>query len=158
MLTRDPPVLWRLLSRESSRIPTNLIFQKPETMSPCRKFAPLTVGLCISSLVFTQLFSKATRSNRRENRIKREIAIKGHSRSRILEFLKSRRRTAHRRIITWPHLYSFRRNSQRNRWKLPFSTTTMSFDGFFIVRVWSWHCKKPFVYLYRNSGNSSDSK
>jgi len=57
-----------------------------------------------------------------------EIATQGHSRSCILESLKSRRQTANRHIIMLASSLKYPKNSQRKRRKLPLSTTPLSFD------------------------------
>ena len=84
-------------------------------------------------LVFTQYcFSKShglSQANRCENRIKREIANQGYSRSCILGSLKSWRWTAYRHIITLASSLKNPKNSHWKRWKLPFSTTPLSFDA-----------------------------
>ena len=71
-LTRetDPTVFYRLLSREPERISTQTLYrQKLESMPEICT----TDSMCLSLLVFTQLFSEVSRGlsqpNRRENRI-----------------------------------------------------------------------------------------
>jgi len=90
--------------------------------------------MCLSLFVFTQLFSEVAQSQPSKPARKQNLTRNSQSRSfKVMHFLITEKPTTdcispcnNAGFISKVYI---RKNSQRKRWKLPFSTTPLSFDA-----------------------------
>jgi len=112
-LTRDPALSFNVFFLEN---PTEYP-HKPYTArnyNPCKRLAPLTVGpMCLSLLVFIQLFFEVARSQPAKPARKQNLTRNSRSMLCILGSLKSRRRTAYRYTITLASSLKYLKNTNR---------------------------------------------
>ena len=117
-----------LLSREPDRISAQTLY--------CQKLESLPKictadSMWLSLLVFTQLFLEVARSQPGKPVRKQNLTRNSHSRwFKVMHFgITEKPTTAYSDIITLVSSLKYLKNSNRKRWKLPFSTTPLSFDA-----------------------------
>jgi len=84
--------------------------------------------MCLSLSVFCNYFSNVALFEPVKPARKQNLTRSSHSRLCILGSLKSRRRTAYRHSLIKLASSLKYPSSQRNNWKMPFSTTALLFD------------------------------
>jgi len=87
--------------------------------------------MCLSLLVFTQFLFEFARSQPAKPIGKQNLTRNSRSMSfEVIHFgITEKSTTAYRHIITLASSLKYPKNSHRNRWKLPFSITPLSFDA-----------------------------